>query len=220
MNERRTVRGLAASFVGCLLGACLVQRAPPDGPAPEAAHEVRRSYHPDQTLRSELSVLVWSDGRVERDGPEREYSPAGVLLAERFFDRDSPTGTWRTWFADGAPRSEVDFGPPGSSAARTNRFWHANGRLAAEGPAVAGVREGRWSYWSESGLLLREGSYRAGRRDGSWSFFDERGVLRSTGAYALGRRVGPWTLWDEQGEPHVRDAAEVGADEEPPDQVP
>ena len=199
---------------GVGLAACLVQRPAADAPAATAAHETRRSFHADGTTRSETRVLVWSDGRIERDGPEREYYPGGVLEAERFFLHDAPTGAWRTWFATGTPRSEVDFGRPGSGAPCVQRFWHANGQLAAEGTAVDGVREGHWDYWSENGSVLRAGSYRGGKRDGPWSFHDEHGVKRAEGLYALGARVGSWTLWDEHGEPHVRSASEVEVDDQ------
>lgn len=197
-----------------LAGACLVQRPLRDAPPPTAAHEVRRSFHADGTTRSEVRVRVWSDGRVERDGPEREYFPGGGLEAERFFEHDAPTGSWRTWFADGTLRSEVDYGAPGSRVPGVHRFWHANGNLAAEGPAVGGVREGRWSYWSESGVLLRVGDYRSGKRVGLWSFRDERGAKRAEGLYALGARIGSWTLWDEHGVAHARPAAEVLLDDQ------
>ncbi len=169
---------------------------------------MRRSLHADGTTRSETRVLVWSDGRIERDGPEREYSSSGVLEAERFFDHDAPTGSWRTWFTTGTPRSEMDFGAPGSDAPGVQRFWHANGRLAAEGTVIDGVRAGRWDYWNEDGTVLRAGSYRGGKRDGSWSFHDGGGVKRAEGRYDLGARVGSWTLWDERGEAHVRPASE------------
>lgn len=195
-----------------LASACLVQRPPPDAPSVSATRETRQSRFPDGTPRSEWHVLAWPDGRVERDGPEREFHPNGTLRSEGRFAHGVPVGVWRTWFADGRPRSEVDFGTPGSSALTRERFWHPNGALAAEGPAVAGVREGAWSYWSEAGLLLRAGAYRAGRRDGPWVFYGPDGSERARGSYELGVRVGSWTLWDERGEAHVRPAEEVEPD--------
>jgi antitoxin component YwqK of YwqJK toxin-antitoxin module len=146
---------------------------------------------------------------MERDGPEREYGAGGALLSERFFARNVPTGLWRTWYADGTPRSEVDFGEPGSDVTRPSRFWHPNGRLAAEGPTRAAVREGAWSYWTEDGVLARTGSYRAGERDGPWTFYDAKGAKQAEGVYRRGERVGTWTLWDERGTAHARAAGEV-----------
>jgi len=203
------VRRLALVLLGALLGACLVQHAPPDEPGPSSAHERRRTTYPDGSLRSEIEVLVWSDGRIERDGLEREYSDDGTLVAERRFEHGTPVGLSRTWFDDGRPRSEVDFGTRAAPALARNRFWHANGNLAAEGVALAGLREGPWHYWNEDGTPAREGGYRSGKRDGTWTFHDEHGVKLAEGQYALGQRVGTWTLWDEHGEAHARSAAEV-----------
>lgn len=205
---------LAAALGGIVLAACLVQRPVPDPAPATAAHETRRTYHAGGATRSETRVLVWSDGRIERDGPEREYFPGGTMEAERFFRHDAPTGSWRTWFASGTLRSEVDFGLPGSDAPCVQRFWHANGQLAAEGEAVAGVREGHWQYWSENGSVLRAGSYRGGKRDGLWIFHDENGAKCAEGPYVLGARVGSWTLWDERGEAHERAALEVELDDQ------
>jgi hypothetical protein len=203
------MRPLALLVLFGLTSACLVQRPRPDEPAPSATRETRTSSFPDGSRRSEWNVLVWPDGRTERDGREREYHPNGALRSEGSFERGAPVGVWRTWFPDGTPRSEVDFGAPGSPQTGLDRFWHANGRPAAEGPAIRGVREGRWTFWSENGLLAREGVYRAGRREGTWVFYDELGARRGEGLYASGERVGSWTLWDEHGVPHARPAAEV-----------
>jgi antitoxin component YwqK of YwqJK toxin-antitoxin module len=204
---------LGIGLVSALVAACLVQHPPPERQAPSAVHEMRRTAHPDGAPRREMRVLVWSDGRVERDGPEREFHPDGSLAAERAFEHDQPCGLWRTWYPDGTPRAEIDHGVPGARVALLNRFWHANGQLAAEGRALDGMREGPWSYWSASGTLERKGAYRAGKRDGPWTLYDERGAPSAEGHYALGERVGVWTLWDAQGVPHERNAAELGRDE-------
>jgi len=203
------VRRLAPLVLAVLASACLVQRAPPDAPAPTAARETRTSTYPDGTKRSEYNVLVWSDGRIERDGQELEYHPNGKLRSESSFSHSQPTGVWRTWFLDGTLRSEVDFGVPGSTAEAMQRFWHENGKLAAEGPALNGVRTGSWHYWNDDGTPLREGAYREGKRDGAWVFYDEHGAKRAEGTYELGLRIGTWTLWDEHGEAHTRSASEV-----------
>jgi antitoxin component YwqK of YwqJK toxin-antitoxin module len=207
-------RRLAPAALIAACAACLVRHPPPDAPPATPTHETRRSYHSDGSTRSETRVVVWSDGRIERDGPEREFYPSGVLEAERFFDHGAPSRVWRTWFADGTPRSEVDFGAPGSAGTSVQRFWHASGLLAAEGTAVGGVREGAWTFWSENGAILRTGSYRRGKREGPWSFHDESGGRRAAGDYAEGKRVGTWTLWDEDGRAHVHPAAEVEPDDQ------
>jgi len=207
--------GLRALAAGLLAAACLVQRPPPDRAPPTGVHEVKRTAYPDGSPKREFSVLVWSDGRTERDGREREFHPSGALAAERTFSHERPSGVWRTWYFDGTPRSEIDFGEPGSGATRVHRFWHENGQLAAEGPAVEGIREGVWSYWTPQGTLERRGGYQGGKRDGPWTFYASDGAKRAEGRYALGARVGSWTLWDEAGVPHASAPADVEEPEEP-----
>lgn len=184
-------------------GACLVRRPAPDPPRPEGVHETRRRFRPDGSLESERRVLVFPDGLVLRDGFEREYHRGDVLAAERQFARDRPTGSWRTWYVDGRPRSELDFGPPGSEDLLTARFWHPDGSLAAEGATRAGVREGPWAYYSPEGWLARAGDYRAGLREGAWTFYRAEGRKEAEGRYERGRRVGRWTLWDAEGIPRA-----------------
>jgi len=211
------MRARAAAIVLALLApACLVQRAQPDATPPVPTHEMRRTYYagasgaPDTAhVRDESQVLVWPGGRVERDGVQREFAPDGTLLVERHFENDRPAGRWRTWYADGKPRSEVDFGERAApDVERTWRFWHASGQLAAEGTARAGLREGAWTFWDEQGGVLREGGYRAGLREGDWTFY-ESGAKRAQGAYRTGHRVGAWTLWDEHGAAHSKSASDV-----------
>lgn len=187
------------------LPACLVSRPVPERAPGPSVHEVlRRTYPEEEALRRETRVVVEPDGRVERDGPEREFFRGGALQAERFFARGRPIGVWRTWFANGQLRSETNY----DSDPEPNRFWHPNGQLAAEGPARTGLREGRWTYWSEAGLVLREGGYHLGLRAGPWTFW-EQGEKRAEGLYEAGGRVGEWTLWDAEGVAHRKRAADI-----------
>jgi len=193
----------AAALLVLVVGACATPRLPPPAEEPPV-REVRESVHPGGTPRSTRELLVYPDGRIERDGLEREFAADGRLLAERAFARDLPVGTWREWYPDGTPRSEVEFGPPGSVELLPSRYWHASGLLAAEGSMLTGVREGEWSYFDARGTLLRRGSYRGGVREGPWSFFRPDGTPEAAGRYERGLRVGEWTLWDEAGVPHLR----------------
>ncbi len=202
----------AVVLLSALVPGCLVQRPPALATPPTWAHETRRSFHPGgEVVRREFQVRIWSDGRVERDGFEREFFASGAREAERFFSRGQPTGSWRTWYESGAPRSEVEFGDDAHETPM--RFWHVNGRLAAEGSGIAGVREGPWTFWTESGEIAREGSYRRGLRQGPWTFRDEHGAKRAEGRYEAGQRVGPWTLWDLAGEPHEKRGDELAVEE-------
>ena len=191
------------------LGACSSARGVPRTLEEEPVRETFQRAHPGGGRASERQVLVHADGRSERDGFEREFSPEGRLLAERFFARDVPCGTWREWYSDGTPRTEIEFGAAGAAELLPGRYWHPDGRLAAEGRTRAGLREGEWSFWDEQGRLLRRGGYRAGLRDGDWLFLRPDGSREAEGRYAQGQRVGEWILWDEDGEAYTRPAAEA-----------
>ena len=47
------------------------------------------------------ALLVWSDGRVERHGFERRYTPGGDLTSEDYFEHDVRRGVSRTCSAPG-----------------------------------------------------------------------------------------------------------------------
>lgn len=198
-----------ALLVLFLCTACGAPGRLPPAPEPEPVREVQKTQHPGGATRSERELLVHADGRSERDGYEKEFAPDGRLLVERYFVHDVPSGTWREWYKDGTPRAEVEWGTPGVGQALPSRYWHANGRLAAEGRARAGVRAGEWSYFDEEGALLRRGPYEAGLRHGPWVFFRADGTKEAEGRYERGQRVGTWLLWDEHGVAHERTAAEA-----------
>lgn len=191
------------------LGACSATHGVTLAPAEEPVRETYHREHPGGARASERQVLVHADGQSERDGFEREFSPEGRLLAERFFAHDVPCGTWREWYPDGTPRAETEFGTGGTQELLPSRYWHSSGKLAAEGSTRAGLREGEWNYWDAEGRLLRSGGHRAGLRDGDWLFLRPDGSKEAAGRYAQGQRVGEWTLWDEAGVPHARAAAET-----------
>jgi antitoxin component YwqK of YwqJK toxin-antitoxin module len=200
VNARpRALAWLGVAALVWAAGACLVLRPTPDPRPPTATHETRRRFHPDGSLARETSVLVWSDGRIERDGVERDFRTGGALASERTYEHDAPVGLVQTWFPDGVLRSEVDFGSPRSPDERRARFWHPNGALAAEGPVIQGIREGVWVFYGPAGNVLRTGGYGQGRRAGLWTFYDQSGAQVARGEYVDGVRVGAWVLRSERG---------------------
>jgi antitoxin component YwqK of YwqJK toxin-antitoxin module len=178
--------------------------------------EIARTAHPGGGTRSERELLVHDDGRRVRDGFEREFSPGGELVSERFYAADVPCGLWREWYPDGTPRAEIDFGEPGKKELLASRYWHANASLAAEGTCRAGLREGEWRFLDEGGQLLRRGEFQDGLRHGAWLFLRPDGSKEAEGRYEHGLRVGTWTLWDELGEAHLRPAADERFSEREP----
>ncbi len=170
-------------------------------PIPPAQGAPPRSSEPVPVQREELdpstgtvihswSEILLADGRVVKHGAEHEWYPDGTPRSEREFDHGSGTGRWRTWHANCVLASDYTFGPSGE--ATTMSFFHDAGDLAAQGPALAAIKTGAWTYWYASGGLESQGEYVNGRREGPWSFWDEDGVLAASGTMRHDRRVGTW----------------------------
>lgn len=179
--------------------------APDDrGPGPTTAELERqrtvvdRGHYPGgERLRTEREVLVLPDGTRLRHGHEASWFPDGQLEFERYFERGEPTGTWRTWYPDGTPRSET---PTGAGADGRASWWHENGELSSRGPVEDGRKHGAWTHWHANGTRAAVGEYRRGRKQGPWTYWDEAGRVVAQGEYERGVRVGAWELRGEDGD--------------------
>lgn len=69
------------------------------------------------------------------------------------------------------------------------RFFHANGKKAAEGVYKDGLKNGQWSFWYDSGKKTAEGAFHMGKKVGKWIDYDEQGNKVSEQFYADGVRV-------------------------------
>jgi antitoxin component YwqK of YwqJK toxin-antitoxin module len=180
----------SARWLLFLLGACYVARARPAAPEAEPPRlETRRVHHDGSAVeRVVYHVLVYADGRRERHGPELRRHPGGSVEFEGAWDHGRPAGVWHTWYEDGTPRSEVDFGD--GEYPSPMRFWHPNGALWGAGDGIAGVRVGPWTYWRSDGSIEEQGCFDDGLRAGIWASFDASGEPRDEARYEHGRRVG------------------------------
>lgn len=140
-------------------------------------------------LRS-WTVLVYSDGRSVKHGPDRHWYPSGARLSEGSFDHGEPVGDLRRWYESGQLKSESNFDPAG--ALMPMRFWYENGQLSGSGLARRGHREGLWEFWYENGQAREQGGYIDGERSGRWIFYHSDGSLASRGTFDDGERVGSW----------------------------
>lgn len=164
---------------------------------PEPVVTYARTYHPETgKLALERRIELYPDGRIVRDGLEREWYADGTPRTERGYRHGEPVGTWRTFFPDGAVESEVVMhaGEPGVMS-----WWYASGALAARGRALLGVKDGAWTHWHENGNPAEEGLYRSGLREGVWRMWWEDGTPRAEGMYAAGLAVGEWLRWSREG---------------------
>lgn len=175
-------RGLLAVLLLSTSTACLQTLELPSamrGPAEEepGQMDLRREYWDGgpspRELRSEVEGLVFRGGKFQKHGRERAYFRGGGLEFERHWVRGLPAGLWLAWWENGTQRSECLFTPDGGESEM--RFWHANGVLAAHGPAIHGRRTGFWQFFREDGSLESEGLLLDGLREGEWRFFDDCG---------------------------------------------
>jgi len=80
------------------------------------------------------------------------------------------------------------------------RTWHPSGQLAEEALYQDGHRHGPFRAWHADGALWSDGEYVHGRLHREWRCYWPSGVLAIAGSYEAGRAVGLWTYTDQRGE--------------------
>jgi hypothetical protein len=185
----------ALAFVPLLaLGACAPDFRPASrhlgaGLEPRESFVQRRTSYFDAAntrVRREWSYEVLPNGAQRPHGRDVQNYSDGTREYEREFAHGEPTGRWRSWWPDGKPRMEAEYG---TKDAQPMRWWHATGELEAEGLALHGVKSGPWRHFRADGTLEAEGEYAAGQRSGPWNLYDERGELAERVEYRRGVRV-------------------------------
>jgi antitoxin component YwqK of YwqJK toxin-antitoxin module len=172
------VRSALLLLLLLLLGACRsgssapVQRVTPLPNAGEPELHQKIDPKTGQPLHTWSTVAI-GGGLSKKQGKEIVLRKDGTKEWEREWERGEPTGLWRSWYANGALRSEVFFAGPLEERPMT--FWFDNGQRRMQGPARNGVRCGRWKIWYANGQLAEEGEFVAGRREGEWQAWSEDG---------------------------------------------
>ena len=135
---------------------------------------IHREYNSDGTVRiasiyNDNGVLI-SEGIVDdegnRNGPWKDFSADGTLIAEGAYVNSRRTGIWK--------------------------FYNASGKLEQAGSYSNGRIDGTWRWYYPEGELLREEDYYQGRRDGQYTEFTRTGEVIARGEYADGERNGEW----------------------------
>jgi len=122
-----------------------------------------------------------------KHGIEAKFSSNGVKVSEGQWNQGKKTGTWRFYYASGVLKSETIYAGPKTPAQMT--FWHENGRVMLQGPALDGSRHGRWRHWTNAGLLAEEGEYQGSQREGTWKIYNADGTQVTDVVYSKNRRV-------------------------------
>lgn len=123
---------------------------------------VRRTFHPNGQLRSEVEVL--------RHGRFRLWGPDGSLLIEGGYHHGQPHGRWRRFHPNGAVKSEVECRH--GQRHGVMRCWSPVGVLTFEGRFADGEPDGRWRTWRLDGTSIEECLYERGRLVGGAGLLD------------------------------------------------
>ncbi|NLE33796.1 MAG: hypothetical protein GX622_01695, partial [Bacteroidales bacterium] len=137
---------------------------------------IHREYNADGTIKNariynDNGVLV-SEGIVDtdgnRNGPWKDFSADGVLVAEGSYYDNRRSGEWK--------------------------FYNADGKLEQAGSYYNGRIDGSWRWYYPEGELLREEDYYQGKRDGNYTEYARTGEIIAQGTYAEGERNGVWRI--------------------------
>lgn len=137
---------------------------------------IHREYNPDGSIKiariyNDNGVLI-SEGIVDaegnRNGSWKDFSAAGVLVAEGNYTANRRTGVWK--------------------------FYNTAGKMEQAGAYSNGRIDGTWRWYYPEGELLREEDYYQGKRDGSYTEYSRTGEIIAQGTYADGERNGVWKV--------------------------
>jgi len=82
------------------------------------------------------------------DRIDRRYSPKGALIAEAHYRDGTPSGTWRTWYRNGAKRTSMKYRADGSPGPLT--VWQRSGKKVA----TANLAARTWSDGAHRGTRV------------------------------------------------------------------
>jgi hypothetical protein len=198
VSMRRSESGLLALTAAILplvvaVGGCRTEPPPPPAGTVKIIAEAprlekRTKFDPQSgKLIREWSVLVYRDRPAQKHGVETVYYSTGSKQWSREFDHGQPKGVWRSWYQDGAPRSECFFGDPAVDTTMT--WWYPGGHIQSRGPARNGVHRGLWRFYYKNGQLAEEGSFFDNQRSGEWRAWSDDGAVVTLRKYVKGVRV-------------------------------
>ncbi len=160
---------------------------------------IHREYNSDGTVRiakiyNDNGVLI-SEGIVDdegnRNGPWKDFSADGTMIAEGAYVNSRRTGIWKFYNASG--RLEQAGSYNNGRIDGTWRWYYPEGELLREEDYYQGRRDGQYTEYTRTGEIIAQGAYADGERNGEWIF--RTGDNREEGNYLLGLRDGEWTAY-------------------------
>lgn len=164
---------------------------------------IHREYNTDGTIKGAKiyndNGVVISEGIVDaegnRNGPWKDYSASGVLVAEGNYTASRRTGLWKFYSAAG--KLEQAGGYSNGRIDGTWRWYYPDGELLREEDYYQGKRDGTYTEYSRTGEVIASGSYADGERNGIWKV--TTGDNTEEGEYLLGLRDGEWKSYYPDG---------------------
>ncbi len=135
-----------------------------------------------QPLRHGLCKLTYANGVPLADryyqfghlqGQVTAWFPDGKLWMAGVYERDIPTGTWKTWTPGGKP------------------LWTSN--------YAQGEKNGLSEEWFPDGKVKSKGYYRQGKQDGPYQEWYPNGKIRVQTEFQMGKRIGQEATWYPDG---------------------
>jgi len=167
-----------------------------------------------------MATRYYRSGRL--DGPVKAWYPDGTPWLDGRYDRDVPTGKWRTWTRGGQPpvvgrlcqgrkgralggmvpgrAAQIEILVPQRQGGRgVSGMVPQRARPGCAGSSGPGRREGREAAWYPDGARLYSARYAAGQLDGDFYQWHPGGKLRLHCRFAKGRKDGSSRVWYPSG---------------------
>ena len=134
-------------------------------------------------------------------GKSIEFYESGIIRAEGFFTKGTPTGSWRTYYESGKVRANYTLKqlPTGPGKVGPFLWYYENGNVMEQSNYVEGLAQGEYLKYHESGGLSVKGQYMNGLKEGEWVDFNEDGVVVLKGVYTRNAKTGDWTRYYDDG---------------------
>jgi antitoxin component YwqK of YwqJK toxin-antitoxin module len=126
-------------------------------------------------------------------------SDTSYIIEQGFFFNNKKQGTWKAYFSNGNPKSEITFNndePDGKV-----NFYYENGKIRESGLWKKDHWVGDYKYYFETGLISYEWHYNhKGKREGEQKYYHENGQLMYDGNWKDGKTEGPLKVYNNKGE--------------------
>jgi antitoxin component YwqK of YwqJK toxin-antitoxin module len=166
---------------------------------------VETDYYNVRKNRKEGLEKIWNlDGTREEKNYDSSYyltahrmiDANGQLRTEVHYDRNELHGSYKTWYADGTPKEELEFNK-GRHHGKDQKTWYENGQLATKYDYHNGSKIGSWESWHPNGVMSSSKLYSS---NGMFREWNDAGTLTMQGVYDGDKKSGLYETWYANGQ--------------------